>query len=81
MARRPIKTAADKGADRIKEIQDSVKALITGWKSRIVTRQQWHDAHDLLAELYPLSPAEWERSEKIICEQYEQWQAWKGASV
>lgn len=81
MARRPVKTAADKGADRIKEIQADVKALITGWKSRIVTRQQWHDAHDILAALYPLSPAQWQDAEIKLCEQYENWKAWKGATA
>lgn len=81
MARRPVKTAADKAAIRIKEIQDGVKALITGWKSRMVTRQQWHDAHDMLAELYFLNPAEWHRSEKIICEQYEAWRQYTGTTA
>lgn len=81
MAIRKQKTAAEKATQQIDDIKEQAKALITGWKSRNVTRQQWHDAHDILAELYPLSPAQWQDAEIKLCEQYENWKTWKGASA
>jgi len=73
MTRGKKKTAADVAAITIETIKTNVREAVQGWKSRPVSRQVWHDAHDDLAALYPHNPHEWERLELLLVEQYEQW--------
>lgn len=80
MARAKKQTAADKAAITIETIKTNVREAVQGWKSRPVSRQMWHDAHDELATLYPLNPGEWERLELLLVEQYEQWTAYTAAA-
>lgn len=73
MARAKKKTAADIAAITIETIKTNVREAVQGWKSRPVSRQMWHDAHDELAALYLLNPGEWERLELLLVEQYEEY--------
>ena len=73
MAKRKTQTPADKAAAQIERIKEQVKSMVTGWQQRNVTREQWHEAHDLLADIYPLSPAQWEQLEETLCNAYEAW--------
>ncbi len=56
MAKRKPQTPADKAAAQIATIKEQVKSMVTGWQQRNVTREQWHEAHDFLADIYPAIP-------------------------
>lgn len=81
MARRKALSPAEKAASDIEAIKGQVSGMVSGWRSRNVTQAVWHEAHDILAKLYDLSPAQWEGTEIKLCEQYEAWKAWKGAAA
>lgn len=69
------KTAAAEALTRLESTRQTVKGMIGGWLSRPIPQAVWHDAHDLLATIYPIAPAEWERLEIALCEHYERWRA------
>jgi len=73
MARAKPKTAAERATTTIESIKANVREAVQGWKSRPVPRDVWHQAHDDLATIYPLSPGEWHRLELLFVEQYELW--------
>lgn len=81
MARHKPKSAAGKAVEQIEGIKERAKALITGWKSRSVTQAAWHEAHEILTELAFVSMAEWEKAEIVLCEQYESWKQFTGATA